>query len=65
MVIPPSPSRTVTCVYDEDPYKTRHLIENFLARLKQFSAIATRFDKRAVNFLGAIYLAASTTWLDY
>ncbi|MDH4245308.1 MAG: IS5/IS1182 family transposase, partial [Nitrospira sp.] len=36
----------------------------FFARLKQFRAIATRYDKRAANFLGAIYLAASMTGLN-
>ena len=53
-------------------YKSRHLIENFFAKLivsgdptrKQYRAIATRYDKRAVNFLGAIYLAAAVIWLN-
>jgi hypothetical protein len=31
-------------------------------QLKQFRAIATRYDKRATNFLGTIYLAVSMTW---
>jgi transposase len=39
-------------------------IENFFAHLKQYRAIATRYDKRAINFLGAIYLAASVIWLN-
>ena len=64
IVIPPKSTRTVTRAYDEDLYKARHLIENFFARLKQFRASATRYDKRATNFLGAIYLAASMTWLN-
>ena len=64
LVIPPKSNRTVKRVYDEDLYKARHLIENFFARLKQFRAIATRYDKRAANFLGAIYLAASIAWLN-
>lgn len=50
--------------YDRHLYKRRHLIENFFARLKQYRAIATRYDKRAIIFLGAIYLAASVTWLN-
>ena len=49
--------------YDRDLYKARHLIENFFARLKQYRAIATRYDKTARNFLGAIYLVASMVWL--
>ncbi len=39
------------------------LIENFFARLKHYRAIATRYDTRTANFLGAIYLAASIAWL--
>ena len=39
--------------------KARHLIENFFCKLKQFRAIATRYDKRARNFLAGIYLAAT------
>ncbi len=64
IVIPSKSNRTTQRAYDEDLYRERHLIENFFARLKQFRAIATRYDKRATNFLGAIYLAASLTWLN-
>lgn len=49
--------------YDKHLYGARHLIENFFARLKQYRAIATRYDKRAINFLGAIHLAAIVCWL--
>jgi transposase len=45
-------------------YKARHLIENFFAKLKQYRAIATRYDKLKVNFLGAIYITATVTWLN-
>lgn len=50
--------------YDSHLYKARHLIENFFARLKQYRAIATRYDKTACNFLGAIHLAAFVIWLN-
>jgi transposase len=50
--------------YDRHLYRARHLIENFFARLKQYRAIATRYDKTARNFLGAIYLAAAVVWLN-
>jgi transposase len=49
--------------YDRDLYKARHLIENFFAKLKQFRAIATRYDKTARNFLAAIHFAATLIWL--
>ncbi|MEG4169042.1 MULTISPECIES: hypothetical protein [unclassified Microcoleus] len=35
-----------------------------LVNLQQYRAIATRYDKRAANLLGAIYLAASVIWLN-
>lgn len=64
VVIPPKRNRVNPREYDKELYKARHLIENFFAKLKQYRAIATRYDKRAVNFLGAIYLAASVIWLN-
>jgi transposase len=63
-VIPPRKNRKVPRVYDEERYKARHRIENFFAKRKQCRDIATRYDKRANTFLGAIYLAAAVTWLN-
>ena len=63
-VIPPKGNRKTVRAYDRDLYQARHLIENFFAKLKQFRAIATRYDKRAVHFLGAIHLAAAVLWLN-
>jgi transposase len=63
-VIPSKSNRTVPREYDEEMYKLRHLIENFFAKLKQFRGIATRDDKRASTFLGAIHLAATVIWLN-
>lgn len=60
----PKANRTVPRAYDQELYKARHLMENFFARLKQFRAIATRYDKTARNFLGAIHLAAAVIWLN-
>jgi transposase len=62
-VIPPKANRKVLRSYDQDLYKARHLIENFFAKLKQFRAIATRYDKTARNFLAAIHFAAMLIWL--
>jgi transposase len=63
-VIPPRPNRVAPREFDRELYKARHLIENFFCKLKQFQAIATRYDKPARNFLGAIHLAAATIWLN-
>jgi transposase len=63
-VIPPRSNRKVARDYDRDLFKARHLIENFFARLKQYRAIATRYDKTSRNFLAAVHLAAAVTWLN-
>ena len=63
-VIPPKKGRRSPRDYDRDLFKARHLIENFFAKLKQFRAIATRYDKTARNFLAATHLVASLIWLN-
>lgn len=64
VVIPPKRHRTIKRYYDKHLYKARHLIENFFCKLKQFRAIATRYDKTARHFLSAIYLASASIWLN-
>ena len=63
-VIPSKSSRNEPREYYKCLYQARHLIENFFAKLKQYRAIATRYDKTAINFLGSIHLAASIIWLN-
>ena len=62
-VIPPKSNRKNPRAYDKALYKARHLIENFFEKLKHYSAIATRYDKTATAFLGAIHLSAALIWL--
>lgn len=59
VIIPWRAGRKHPREYDRHIYKARHLVENFFARLKQYRAIATRYDKTACNFLGAIHMAAA------
>ena len=63
-VIPPRAHRVHARDFDRHLYKARHLIENFFAKLKQFRAIATRYDKTARNFLAGVHLAATAIWLN-
>ena len=46
-IIPSKSNRKNPLEYDKEIYKSRHLIENFFAKLKQYRAIATRYDKTA------------------
>ncbi len=62
-VIPPRSHRSGARDFDRHLYKERHLIENFFSKIKQFRAIATRYDKTARNFLAAVHLVASVIWL--
>ena len=63
-MIPPKANRKDPRPYDKVLHQARHLIENFFAKLKQYRAIATRHDKRAVTFLAAIHLAAAVIRLN-
>ena len=63
-VIPPKAGRKKQRGYDKLLYAERYLIENFFEKLKHYRAIATRYDKTATAFLGAIHLAAAVLWLN-
>lgn len=47
---------------DKDRYKKRNTVERAINKLKQFRAVATRYDKRYV-FLGTVTAAALLIWL--
>ena len=51
-VIPSKKSRTDPRDHDREMYKWRHQIENFFARIKEFRAVATRYDKTDESFGG-------------
>ena len=61
--IKPNPRRKVKKRYDKARYKRRNLIERFFARIKEFRRVATRYDKKAANYLGFVWLAAVLTTL--
>lgn len=63
-VIPPKCHRLQPRDFDKELYKDRHLIENFFAKIKQYRAIATRYDKLACHFLSAIHLVSWVIWLN-
>ena len=58
-VIPPKASRKSLIHCDRAMYRWRHLIENYFAKLKEFRAIATRYDKTDGSFRATINLAAA------
>jgi transposase len=58
-VIPPKAGRKTFIPCDRAMYRWRHLIENYFARLKEFRAVATRYDKTDGSFRATINLAAA------
>ena len=63
-VIPPRSTRNCPRDFDRHRDKERHLGEKFFGKIKQFRAIATRYDKTARNFLAAVHLVAAIVWLN-
>ena len=49
--------------FDKQLYKLRAKVEQLINRLKQFRRIATRYEKRAENYLGMVTLGASLLYL--
>ena len=58
-VIPPKANRRTVISFDRDMYCWRHLIENTFAKLKEFRAVATRYDKTDTSYTATIQLAAA------
>jgi transposase len=46
-------------------YRQRNLVERFFNKLKHFRGVATRYDKRADNFLAGIKLASFRIWCRF
>ena len=61
--IPPRSRRSDPSEYNKDIYKQRHKVENAFQRLKEYRAIATRYEKLAVTFKELLTLAAILDWL--
>ena len=63
-VIPPKANRKTKRDCDFALYRERNLIERFFNKIKHFRAIATRYDKLAINFLAAVQLVPAIILLN-
>lgn len=52
------PRRKVKRRYDKQRYRHRNVIERFFGRIKRYRRVATRYEKKAINFAGFVWLAA-------
>jgi transposase len=62
-VIPTPADRTVQRPLDRHTYKERNLAERFWAQAKQYRRVATRYEKKAANFLAFAWVAAMMVML--
>jgi len=44
-------------------YNNRNIVERLWGRLKEWRAIATRYEKTACSFMGVLCLAATLDWI--
>ena len=62
--IPPKANRKWKPGFSPFLYRNRKAIERMFCRLKDFRRVATRYDRRATNFLAAVSIAATVSyWL--
>ena len=50
--------------FDANAYRRRNVVERCVNRLKQWRGIATRYEKRAVNYRAMVVIAALMIWLS-
>lgn len=62
-VIPTKSDQRRSPSFDRAAYRGRNRVERSVGRLKQFRRVATRYDKRALNYLAWVTLATALTWL--
>jgi transposase len=52
-----------TLAFDAATYRRRNVVERCVNRLKQWRGIATRYEKRAINYRAMVIIAALMIWL--
>jgi transposase len=57
-------ARTATPLFDKAIYARRNVVERCLNRLKRWRGLATRYEKRAVNYRAMLVLASIVLWLE-
>jgi transposase len=59
----PSKRNEAPAVCPDWIYNNRNVVERLWARLKEWRAVATRYEKTASSFMGVLALAAALDWI--
>ncbi len=62
VVIPTKADEASDPAFDRAAYRERNVVERLINRLKQWRRIATRYEKRAVNYHAMLTIAAILLW---
>ena len=62
-VIPTKSDEAPGPAFDRHAYRERNVVERTINRLKQWRRVATRYEKRAANYLAMVTIAATSLWL--
>ena len=63
--VKPMPNRRNVPAFSAYLYRYRNLVERFFNKLKHFRSVATRYDKRADNYLAGVKLASARIWMRF
>lgn len=50
--------------FDQATYKRRNVVERAINRLKQWRGLATRYEKRALNYRAMVVIASILIWVQ-
>ena len=62
-VIPTKRDQKRQAKFDREAYRARNRVERLINRLKQFRRIATRYEKRGVNYLAMLTIGMILLWI--
>ena len=61
----PANARHPAVAYDRAAYGRRYRVEQLWGRLKEWRAVATRYEKTAASYVGVLHVAAALDWIKH
>jgi transposase len=61
--VKPMPNRVNVPAFSNYLYRHRNAVERFFNKIKHYRGVATRYDKRAENYLAGVKLASARIWM--